>query len=183
MSVKTTLISGGARGIGRCLVYIFDIIDENELTHTTGIQFEEIFRQGCAPVIYLQSTRCRRYPSPCQNSRISVLINNGGIASPRWSDNRSMDDFDTMSQWQAYLETNLTVPFAVSQACLPYMKLEEGKSASHINDDNAGPCILPSGPSGHNRVTQTKWALLRRSRAFWGSCTAWQSVCGNGASG
>ncbi|KAI1302468.1 NAD(P)-binding protein [Xylaria venustula] len=160
MSVRTALISGGARGIGRCLVrrflergykvYIFDI-DEEELSHTTRTHLKKYHNQGT-----LQSSICNlrdvddirknvKEAADFLGGRISVLINNGGIASPKWSDDKSMDDFETMKQWQAYMETNLTAPFAVSQACLPYMKLEEGKSASHIDDDNAGPCILHIG--------------------------------------
>lgn len=44
------------------------------------------------------------------------------------------------------METNLTAPFVVSQACLPFMKLEEGSSdAKHANDSEAGPCIIHIG--------------------------------------
>ncbi|KAI1347999.1 NAD(P)-binding protein [Xylaria sp. FL0043] len=160
MSVRTAVVSGGARGIGRCLVrrflergykvYTFDI-DEEELTHTTRTHLKQYYEQGM-----LQSSICNlrdvddirqkvKVAADFLGGRISVLINNGGIASPKWSDDRSMGDFETMKQWQAYLETNLTAPFAVSQACLPYMKLEEGKSALHIDDDNPGPCILHIG--------------------------------------
>ena len=44
-----------------------------------------------------------------------------------------------------YIETNLTAPFAVSQACLPYMKLTIGKEATHLDDANAGPYIIHIG--------------------------------------
>ncbi|KAI1363098.1 NAD(P)-binding protein [Xylaria arbuscula] len=160
MSVKTTLISGGARGIGRCRarrflergykVYIFDI-DEEELTHATRTHLKQYYEKGM-----LQSSICNlrdvqeirdkvKVAAEFLGGRISVIVKNGGIASPRWSDGRSMDGFGTMDQWQVYMETNLTAPFAVSQACLPYMKPEEGKSALHIKDDNAGPCIIHIG--------------------------------------
>ncbi|KAI0965685.1 NAD(P)-binding protein [Xylaria arbuscula] len=160
MSVRTALISGGARGIGRYLVrrflerrykvYIFDT-DEEELIHATRTHLKKYHEQG----VLLSSIFNLRDVDDIRNKvkeaadflggHISVLVNNGGIASPKWIDGRSMDDFETMGQWQAYMETNLTAPFALSQACLPYMKLEEGKSASHIDDDNVGPCILHIG--------------------------------------
>ncbi|KAI1813728.1 NAD(P)-binding protein [Poronia punctata] len=160
MSTKTAIVSGGARGIGRCLVrrflelgykvYIFDI-DEEELNHTTRTHLKKYYDEG-----KLESAICNlrdvedirdkvKKAADFLGGRISVLINNGGIASPRWSDEKTMADLDTMKEWQAYIETNLTAPFAVSQACIPYMKLEEGQSAIHSNDDNPGPCILHVG--------------------------------------
>ncbi|KAI3331426.1 NAD(P)-binding protein [Xylariaceae sp. AK1471] len=159
MSVKSALISGGARGIGRSLsrrflergykVFIFDI-DEEELTHTTRTHLKKYYDEG-----KLQSSLCNlrdvdeirdrvKKAADFLGGRITVLINNGGIASPKWSDGKTMADFETIKEWQAYIETNLTAPFAVSQACLPYMKLE-GESASHFDDDDPGPCILHIG--------------------------------------
>jgi NAD(P)-dependent dehydrogenase (short-subunit alcohol dehydrogenase family) len=54
--------------------------------------------------------------------RIDVLINNAGIARAQWSGERSMDDESVYEEWIAYMETNLTAPFLVSQACIPFMK-------------------------------------------------------------
>lgn len=72
--------------------------------------------------------------------RIDVLINNGGIAHPYWKDGKSMESPEVMDQWQAYIETNLTAPFAVSQACIPFMKAATKEDAQHVTD--AGPCII-----------------------------------------
>ena len=45
-----------------------------------------------------------------------------------------------------YVETNLTAPFVVSQACLPFMRHEEGsESALHLDDSLPGPCIIHIG--------------------------------------
>jgi len=43
------------------------------------------------------------------------------------------------------METNLTAPFAVSQACLPFMKQEDSADAAHHDDSDAGPCIILIG--------------------------------------
>ena len=40
------------------------------------------------------------------------------------------------------METNLTAPFAVSQACLEYMKQEDSKDSQHHSDSDVGPCII-----------------------------------------
>lgn len=65
--VKTALISGGARGIGRCLVrrflergyhvYVFDI-DEYELKHTTEVHLKKYYDSGAlgSSICNLRST-------------------------------------------------------------------------------------------------------------------------------
>jgi len=57
--------------------------------------------------------------------KIDVLVNNAGIARAQWTSKRSMDDVSINDEWIAYIETNLTGPFLVSQACIPFMKLED----------------------------------------------------------
>ncbi|KAI7149581.1 short chain alcohol dehydrogenase, partial [Hortaea werneckii] len=42
-----------------------------------------------------------------------------------------------------YLETNLTAPFAVSQACIPYMKMKSNPGNDQTSDP--GPCIIHIG--------------------------------------
>lgn len=59
-----------------------------------------------------------------------------------------MADEPVLDQWQAYVETNLTGPFVISQACIPYMKVEKDEEKSKLPDSNvgtAGPCILHVG--------------------------------------
>lgn len=68
-----------------------------------------------------------------------------------------MEDPDTIDQWRAYIETNLTAPFAMSQACIPYMKIsyldangkhqrraayEAWKKEDPDRATGAGPCII-----------------------------------------
>ncbi|KAG9562048.1 short chain alcohol dehydrogenase, partial [Aureobasidium melanogenum] len=157
---KTALISGGARGIGRCIVrrflergykvFIFDI-DEDELKHTTTVHLKQYYdkKQVSSAVCNLRSVDEIREKvkeaADFLGGRIEVVVNNGGIATPTWKDGQAMDNFETFDQWQAYIETNLTAPFAVSQACLPYMKLEDKKDSHHADDSDAGPCIIHIG--------------------------------------
>jgi ribonuclease Z len=58
-----------------------------------------------------------------------------------------MEDPDRIDQWRAYVETNLTAPFAACQACIPYMKVGESQKAEQVavNNDFAGPCIIHVG--------------------------------------
>lgn len=120
MAIKTALISGGARGIGRCLarrflergykVYIFDI-DETELEHTTTVHLKQYYDKQLvqSSVCDLRSVESIREKvktaADFLNGRIEVLVNNGGIASPFWREGKTMADFDTLAQWQAYVSS------------------------------------------------------------------------------
>jgi NAD(P)-dependent dehydrogenase (short-subunit alcohol dehydrogenase family) len=113
---KTAIISGGARGIGRCIVrrflergykvFIFDI-DEEELKHTTTVHLKQYFdkKQLSSAVCDLRSVDEIREKvkeaAEFLGGRIEVVVNNGGIAAPQWKDGMAMDNLDTFSQWQA----------------------------------------------------------------------------------
>ena len=158
---KNILISGGARGIGRALaryflqaghkVFILDI-DEEELKHTTTVHLEKYHKDG-----KIDSAICNlrdvndirskaKQAAGFLNNRIDVLVNNGGIANPKWKDDATMEDPATFEQWQAYIDTNLTAPFAMSQACIPFMKVNEaGTEAGAHKIEGVGPCIIHIG--------------------------------------
>ncbi|KAF2010986.1 short chain alcohol dehydrogenase [Aaosphaeria arxii CBS 175.79] len=158
---RNIVVSGGARGIGRALsrylleaghrVYIFDI-DEDELKYTTTTHLSQYHREGKvdSAVCNLRDVEDIRSKVATAakffNQKIDVLINNGGIASPQWSEGKTMEDPSTYKEWQAYIETNLTAPFAMSQACIPYMKFraDDGNTGAHTSP-NAGPCIIHIG--------------------------------------
>ena len=114
--VQTAIVSGGARGIGRCLarrslergykVYVLDI-DEDELRHTTHSHLKEY-----TDAKMLESSICDLrniegiYEKVQEGAKflgghIDVLINNGGIASPQWKDGKTMYDRETVKEWQA----------------------------------------------------------------------------------
>ena len=114
--LKTAVVSGGARGIGRCLVrrflelgykvYVLDI-DQEELNHTVFVHLKKYSDAGM-----LGSSICNlrnideirakvAQAGDFLGGRIHVLINNGGIASPFWKDGKTMADMDTIGAWQA----------------------------------------------------------------------------------
>lgn len=113
---KTAIISGGARGIGRALVrrflekgyhvYIFDI-DKEELSHTTNTHFKQYSDSKAlgSAICNLRDVEDIRekvqLAAKFLGGRIDVLVNNGGIASPKWKDDKTMIDPETMNEWQA----------------------------------------------------------------------------------
>jgi ribonuclease Z len=157
---KAILISGGARGIGRCLartflqlghrIFILDI-DEKELAHTTGVHLQAYSSRLSFSLCDLRNSsdiRAKvREAADFFGGRIDVLINNGGIAYPYWKDGKTMEDPGTIPEWQAYIEVNLTAPFVMSQACLPFMKSATRGDAEQqaLDGHDAGPCIIHIG--------------------------------------
>jgi NAD(P)-dependent dehydrogenase (short-subunit alcohol dehydrogenase family) len=113
---KTALISGGARGIGRCIVrrfcelgyrvYVIDI-QEDELDHTVNSHSKKYSdgNQLASGLCDLRDTTSIRKSvdeaAKFLGGRIHVLVNNGGIASPKWKDDKTMADKETLDEWKA----------------------------------------------------------------------------------
>lgn len=114
--VQTAIISGGARGIGRCLVrrflersykvYVLDI-DEEELRHTTHSHLKEYtdanMLGSCVCDLRDTGDISDKVSKAAEflGGHIDVLVNNGGIASPHWKDDKTMGDRETLIEWQA----------------------------------------------------------------------------------
>ena len=147
---KSVLLSGAAQGIGRCLarhfledghrVFILDV-NEEELKYTATVHLAAHASNVDYAVCNLRDVaEIRRTVKTAVDffgGHIDVVINNGGIAAPQWKHGKTIEDLETLDEWNAYIETNLTAPFAVSQACIPYMKPSNDKDVRQ-----AGPCII-----------------------------------------
>lgn len=83
---------------------------------------------------------------------IDVLINNAGLCKAQWQAGRTMEDAAVQEEWAAYLSVNLTAPFLVSQACIPFMKPKPT-----INN-GVGPSSHPQQQHPHSSVSD---AILR----------------------
>ncbi|QDS71422.1 hypothetical protein FKW77_003384 [Venturia effusa] len=157
LHAKNIVISGAARGIGRCLartflqkghrVFIIDF-DEQELDHCVNTHLHQFHKNVSSGLCNLRSVEEIRSTvakaARFFDGKIDVLINNGGIAAPQWKDGKTMQDEATFDEWQAYMETNLTAPFAMSQACIPFMKVAVEKEKEQVTS-LAGPCIIHVG--------------------------------------
>jgi ribonuclease Z len=160
-AARNIIVSGGARGIGRALsrmfleaghrVYIFDI-DKDELEHTTKVHLKTYLDEGklSSALCNLRDVKDIRTKvveaAKFFDNRVDVLVNNGGIANPQWKDGKTMEDPDTFDEWQAYIDTNLTGPFAMSQACIPFMKARQADAEAGAHQIyGSGPCIIHIG--------------------------------------
>ncbi|KAJ4288666.1 hypothetical protein N0V90_011903 [Kalmusia sp. IMI 367209] len=159
---KNVIVSGGAKGIGRALaryfleaghrVYIFDI-DEDELKYATTVHLEKYHKDSKVDYALCNIRDVQAIRSAVEQAakffdgQIDVLVNNGGIASPYWKDGKTMENKETYDQWVAYMETNLTAPFAMSQACIPFMKhrASDSDNSTGAHKNIAGPCIIHIG--------------------------------------
>jgi NAD(P)-dependent dehydrogenase (short-subunit alcohol dehydrogenase family) len=147
---KNILITGAARGVGRILarylalrghrLFLVDI-DEEELKYSATVHIPQFLAEtsGLSNGSHGKEVEFKtvdlRNPLAVHEAvksaaeffggKIDVLINNAGIARAQWSGDRSMDNVSVNDEWAAYLDTNLTAPFLVSQACIPFMKIED----------------------------------------------------------
>ena len=128
-------------------VFILDF-DEEELEHTTQVHLKEYSKVGrlayqlCNLRSIPEIRKAAEKAAEFFDRKIHVLINNGGISTPYWKDGATMEDQATSEQWQGYVETNLTAPFHLSQAVLPYMKVSAVYEERKQHDMGPSPCII-----------------------------------------
>jgi NAD(P)-dependent dehydrogenase (short-subunit alcohol dehydrogenase family) len=85
----------------------------------------------------------------------------GGIAAPYWSNGKTFKDEETLDEWQAYVETNLTAPFVASQAVVPYMIKAVEADPELQKRGGAGPCsMFPTQPITTNHCLMSASCLL-----------------------
>ncbi len=133
---KVAMVTGASQGLGRALALAYaregamlvinsrnyesirDVVDE---IHSLGV---EVFGIGAdvtssSDVEDLVDVAVEHY------DRIDVLVNNAGLLGPRVAIEEYPED-----EWRRVLDANLTGPFLVSRAAIPYMR--EGASIVNV---------------------------------------------------
>ncbi|OIW22549.1 short chain dehydrogenase [Coniochaeta ligniaria NRRL 30616] len=160
---RNIVLTGAARGIGRALarhlylgghkLFLIDV-DGDELSHTANVHLPSALKSQSVSSCTADLRDVKVIQSAIQQAaqfldgRIDVLINNAGIARAMWTDSKTMED-DVLDEWQAYVETNLTAPFVISRACIPYMKSADksGEGEGVLSKEVSGAGELDRAPS------------------------------------
>jgi NAD(P)-dependent dehydrogenase (short-subunit alcohol dehydrogenase family) len=133
---KVVMITGASRGLGRALTLTCAEEGANlVITSRSAESFEPIAEEAKAtgvevlaiPADISQSTHVERLVDAAVErfGRIEVLINNAGLLGPRVQIEEYPED-----EWRKVLEANLTGPFLLTKAVIPYMP--EGGSIINI---------------------------------------------------
>jgi len=115
---KTVLITGGRSGIGRATAERFADEGARVFTAQRGEddQFESIIADLADPAapqaVIDQVTR--------QSCRLDVLVNNAGIMQEAAIEDMPLED------WMRTININLTAPFLMIKAALPYLRQTKG---------------------------------------------------------
>ena len=179
-TAKHYLITGAGRGIGRGLSRLLlekghrvFLIDNNsiELTNTeshlksqkhTWRKDFDLYKADLRQPAEIEGAV--RAASRFFGGRLDVLVNNaaftGGVGGPPLSRGP-----DFVGVWHASLETNLTGPMLVSQACLPLLAKAEGRATGgsivHVSSTRAF-----MAEAGNEAYAATKAGLLGLTQAM-----------------
>ncbi|GAB7364750.1 hypothetical protein MBLNU230_g5548t1 [Neophaeotheca triangularis] len=158
---KNILLTGGAQGIGRATARHLLSLPANHNLYILDIGADELaycgktYLSAYAPRVGWSVANLRE-PSEIRSAvkkaadfldgRIDVLICNAGIARPHFTaGDGTMEDQATAEEWQAYVETNLSAPFLVSQAVIPFMKAQASSQPGQSGDARHGEDRLEEG--------------------------------------
>ena len=133
---KVVMITGASRGLGRALTLACAEEGANlVITSRSAESFEPVAKEAegrgvevlALPADISRSTHVERLVDAAVErfGRIEVLINNAGLLGPRVPIEEYPED-----EWRKVLEANLTGPFLLTKAVIPYMS--EGGSIINI---------------------------------------------------
>lgn len=144
------LITGAARGIGRGLtrrllakghrVFLIDSnkteLDHLVTTHLTPNFSKDAFQPSLTNLRNpAEITSAVAQAATFFANRLDVLINNAALTGTLGTAAKFEDI--PLEDWTASLETNLTAPFLLSQACLPMLREGGGGSIIHMSSTRA----------------------------------------------
>src|SRR5699024_7687399 len=137
---KVALVTGGRSGIGQSIARRLRDEGASVITAQRGMdeEFDWIatnFSDSHSPVRIVTAVIARA----CQ---LDVVINNAGMMQEASIEEMSVED------WQLNLSVNLTAPFLLIQAALPYLRQTKGSIVNTGSTEGiaAPPSMLPTVP-------------------------------------
>lgn len=132
-AVKTAIVTGGAQGIGRGIVdYLLDLgwtvcaldVDEEALAALESEQSAcgERLCALAADVADEDAVAAAVELTISRSGRLDGLVNNAGIADPYCGPLEAL----SLSDWQRWIDVNLTGAFITSKHCLPHLRRQRG---------------------------------------------------------
>lgn len=104
---KTVLVTGGSRGIGLAICEEFKRAGYKVIAPTR----QELDLNSLDSI--------KNFVAKPKNQKIDILINNAGINKPEWIAEMQDETIDET------IQVNLTAPFYLIRACVPYMKQQK----------------------------------------------------------
>lgn len=159
------LITGGTGSVGQELIKIFAQDQNNEITFT-------YFDNKNLATSLSKQYKCKAISLKCEfdlPNDFDIIVNNAGIVNSLCS----IENID-ISKWDETLYVNLTLPFLIIKANLPYMKANKfGRiiNISSIYGVCAEEDVCPYSVSKHGLIGLTR-AVAKEYGAYGITCNA-----------
>ena len=148
---KVALVTGASSGMGKAVALRL----AEEGAQVFAAQRRLLDGVSNIPVDLMDETACARVVPQVfeQAGRLDILINNAGLMREGTVEESSVDD------WHASLHLNLTVPFLLTKAAMPYLRAAKGAIVNTGSIEGLGSnprhpayCAAKAGLHGFTRA-------------------------------
>jgi len=148
---KVALVTGASSGMGKAVALRL----AEEGAQVFAAQRRLLDGVSNIPVDLMDETACARVVPQVfeQAGRLDILINNAGLMREGTVEESSVDD------WHASLHLNLTVPFLLTKAAMPYLRASKGAIVNTGSIEGLGSnprhpayCAAKAGLHGFTRA-------------------------------
>ncbi len=148
---KVVLVTGGRTGIGRAIA--IRLSDEGATVITAQRRKDEDFESIAADFSDPNCPQKLVEEVVSRHGKLDVLINNAGMMQEAYIEEITLED------WQRNITVNLTAPFLLIQAALPYLRQTKGNIVNTgsieglaANPNHTAYCTTKAGIHGLTRA-------------------------------